>query len=147
MANRKYLDVGGWLFWGFLLFLIFLSMMGVLSSSSFGRRALFLASAAACAYIASHCSGDRTDSSYIEVGLNESAIDVLLLEFPGSFFVKSLSLSRSPLASSSGVVLTLRIVSWIVASSACLSFSPPMNHPVGFDMEVFGGAFDCVGVV
>jgi hypothetical protein len=146
-ASGKYLEVGGRDFWVLRLFLIFLSMMGVLSSSSLGRSPLFFASAAAWAYMDSHCSGDRTNSSYIDVGLNDSAIDVLLLEFPGPFLVKSLSPSRSPLASSSGVVLTLRIVSWTVASSACLSFSPPMNPPVVFDKDVLAGPVSCVGVV
>jgi hypothetical protein len=60
IANGKYLDVGGWVF---RLFRMFLSMIGVLSSSSLGVTPLFLANTAAWAYIESHCSGDRIDSS------------------------------------------------------------------------------------
>jgi hypothetical protein len=106
-ANGKCLDVGGRVL---RLFLMFLSMMGVESSSSLGVPPL-LASIAAWAYIESHCSGDRIDSSYIDIGLNDSAIDVLLLRFPGPFVVNSLSLSRSPRASSSVGFLTFRMVS------------------------------------
>jgi hypothetical protein len=122
---------------------MFLSMIGVVSGT-FSE----LASFAALAYIASHCSGVRIDSSYIEVaGLIDSVIEVLLLPTPPMLGARSLSLVKRPRILSWSVCFCIRIVSWILASSTCLNFNPPIKPPVAVDGDVWELGFSCAGVV